>query len=110
MRPELTYYFVSYDAQLDNDGLSARNLPTVSRHCLHLAKRNNRQGITFLDPSEYPALKDTGRLRRVGSEKDQSPSQRDLLRCLNRIVQAGESITSALIGMSRITTLKMVTT
>ena len=90
MRPDLTYYFLSQDAKLNEDGLSAKNLPNVPRRCLHLAKRNNRQIVAFLDPAEYPALEFISRFTRVGSEKDQSPSQRDLLRSLNRIVQAGD--------------------
>ena len=90
MRPDLTYYFMSSDTHLDEEGIVARDLPKVSRRCLHLAKKNNRQVVAFLDPSEYPALEYISRLSRVGSEKEQTPSQRDLLRSLNRIVQAGE--------------------
>ena len=90
MCPERTYYYMSPDARLDDTGLSARNLPKLPRCSLHVAKRNNRQVVAFLDPSEYPALEFISRFSRVGAEKDLSQSQRDRLRCLNRIVQAGE--------------------
>ena len=91
LRPELTYYYMSPDTRLDDTGLSAGNLPILPRRSLHLARRNNRQVIAFLDPSEYPALEYISRFSRVGTEKDHSQSQRDHLRCLNRIIQTGDT-------------------
>lgn len=90
MRPELTYYHLSSDAQLNEDGLTAPDLPQVPRRSLHLAKRNGRHVVAFLDAFEYPALEYISHFNKVGTRKDVSPSQRDHLRSLNRILQAGD--------------------
>ncbi|MPC76112.1 hypothetical protein E2C01_070517 [Portunus trituberculatus] len=56
-----------------------------------VVKRNLRcSEISLCEPSLNGGYLYIGRLSRVGSEKEHNPSQRDLLRSLNRIVQAGE--------------------
>ena len=90
MLPEMTYYHISSEAKLDATGLSSEDLPPMPRSTLHVAHRRDRPIVAFRDPTQYPALEYISRFPQVGTGKDTSQTQRDYLRCLNRIIQAGD--------------------
>ena len=74
MIEDRTYYFISNEAKVVDGDLYLPDLPPVRASNLHLSRLNERQVVTFLDPTLDPALHYIERLHRVGMKKDSSPS------------------------------------
>lgn len=82
------FYFLTSEASIKDGNLHLPELPPVPASNLILTREQDRQVVAFRDPTLDPALDYIERLPRVGMKKDSSPSQRELVYKLNKIIHA----------------------
>lgn len=83
-----SFYLLTPEASIRSGNLHLPNLPPVLAANLILKKEQDKQAVAFRDPTLEPALDYIERLPRVGMKKDSTPSQRELVYNLNKVVHA----------------------
>ena len=82
----LAYYWLPHDAKVGEKDLSLPRLSPIPLANCHVTTIEDRQAVAFLYPRQYPAVDYILRLHPVRVKKESTPSQKEYVRRLGRVV------------------------